>query len=168
MAEGLDTGPLYARRMTPVGPRDTAGELHDRLSVLGAEVLVETLDRLPALVPQPQEDALATFAPKIERAHGRVDFTRTAVELDRQIRAMTPWPGGYVERAEGPLKILEAHPIAYAVGPHAPGTLLSTDPLLVACGEGALRLLTVQAAGRRPVSADAFVNGARLSKGDKL
>ncbi len=165
MAEGLDTGPVYLETSTPIGPHETAGALHDRLMVLSAQIAVDTLAQLGTLVPNPQDEAQATWAPKISRDDGRVDWSRAVVDLDRQIRAMTPWPGGFVPTAEGPLKLLEAVPVE---GAGTPGAVLSISPLVVATGHGALRLDRVQAPGRKPVSGHDFANGARLAVGDSL
>ena len=165
MEEGLDTGPVYLARRTPIGPHETASELHDRLSVLGAEIAVETVAGLPGLEPTPQRDSNATHAPKIEKEMGRIDWTKPAVELDRQIRALTSWPGGFVPYADGLVKLLEARPTP---GSGAPGSVLSLSPFVVACGDGALELRRVQAPGRRPVSGTDFANGARLKAGDPL
>lgn len=165
MEEGLDTGPVYRAIETPIRPGETAGELHDRLSALSATVAVETLAGLGTLVPVPQDEACATWAPKIDKEDGRVDWTRPAEELDRRVRAMTPWPGGWVPWADGPLKLRRVRPVA-AEGP--PGVVLSTSPLVVACGAGALELVEVQAPGRKPVGGADLANGLRLRPGEPL
>jgi methionyl-tRNA formyltransferase len=165
MEEGLDTGPVYCARTTPIGPHETAGALHDRLSLLSAEVAVETLDGLAGRSPTPQDPHGVTWAPKITKDDGRVDWHASSVDNDRRVRAMTPWPGGWTPLAEGALKLLEVRPVA---GEGAPGTVLSTRPLVVACGEGALELVTVQAPGRRAVSGADFANGARWAPGEQL
>ncbi len=165
MEETLDTGPIYVERALPLDARETAGSLHDKLSLLGAEALTATLAAITATTPRPQDDAAATYAGKIERDGGRVDLGGDAVAIDRQIRAMTPWPGGWLPGAAGALKLLEAAPVD---GDGAPGVVLSTDPLVVACGHGALRLDRVQAPGRKAVSGADFANGARLVEGQPV
>jgi len=165
MAPELDTGPVFVERRLRLDPRETAGTLHDKLSILGAEALTETLAGIPGLRPVEQDHAAATFCSKIDRDAGRVDLAGDAVAIDRQVRAMTPWPGGWLAGAGGPLKLREVRPES---GEGAPGTVLSTDPLGVACGTGALELITVQAPGRKAVSGADFANGARLSAGDPL
>jgi len=166
MAEEMDTGPVYLSRTVPIGPRETAGSLHDRLMGIGAEVLVETLDRLLDLTPTEQDHGAATYCGKVDRDSGRVDLGGTAEAIDRQVRAMTPWPGGWLPwGAEGQLKLVEVLPVS---GQGSPGTVLSTQPLVVACGQDALELVRVQAPGRRPVSGRDFANGARLGPGDPL
>ena len=165
MEEGLDTGDVYLQKSIRIDPRETGGTLHDKLAALSAEVAVETLAQLPDLAPVPQSEDGITWAPKIAKSDGQLDFTASADALDRRIRAMTPWPGGWVSGTSGPLKVLAAEPTA---GVGAPGTVVSTSPLIVACGTGALRLDRVQAPGRKGVSGEDFANGTRLTVGSPL
>lgn len=165
MEEGLDTGDVYVEARVPIGPRETGGSLHDRLSALSAEVAVRTLADLPGRVPVPQAADGVCWAPKIEKSDGRLDLREPASALDRRIRAMTPWPGGFVDGEAGALKLLDAVPVDGA-GP--PGAVLSLRPLIVACGTGALELRQVQAPGRKPVSGADLANGLRLAVGDPL
>lgn len=162
MEEGLDTGPVYVELPTPIGPHETAGELHDRLMALSARCAVDTLAGLGTLQPVPQDEAQATYAPKIDKDDGLIAWDRSAVDNDRRVRAMTPWPGGQVAHGDVRLKLKEVRP----VDARAPaGEIVSVDPLVVACAEGALELVTVQAPGRKPVPGAAFANGARLVPG---
>lgn len=165
MELGLDTGDVYVERRIPIDPRETGGTLHDKLAALSAEVAVETLEGLGDRVPVPQPEDGICWAPKIEKTDGKLDLTEPAADLDRRIRAMTPWPGGWVAGAKGPLKVREATPVQ---GSGTPGTVLSTSPLVVATGAGALQLETVQAPGKRAVRGVDFANGFRLSEGDVL
>jgi len=165
MEEGLDTGPVHVSRELAIDPRETAGTLHDKLMVLSAAVAVETLQGLEDRVPVPQDDALATYAGKITKTDGVVDWAGSCIDLDRRVRAMTPWPGGQAPFSGGMLKLKAAHPVD---GSGRPGEILSLDPLVVACGEGALALDTVQAPGRKPVSGKDFANGAHLQVGGEL
>lgn len=186
MEEGLDTGDVYLSATTDIASDETAGSLYDRLMHLGPQVLVDTLAQLPDLQPTPQDEAAATHCGLISKSDGELDLSQSAAELDRRIRAMSPWPGGFLKGESGSLKIKHATPTNAPLttlpgGPHGPpgpvgpagpfsppGTLLSTDPLIVACGNGALELHTVQAPGRKAVSGRDFANGARLSVGDAL
>lgn len=153
MDEGLDTGPMLSARSLPIGPRATTPELHDELASLGAEMIVAALADLPAPVAQPVDGI--TYATKLFREDGKLDFARDAASLDRQIRAFTPWPGTFAPFGGEVLKVLAAEP---AHGAGTPGTIL--DPAFtVACGEGALRLLRVQRPGRPPADGDAFLRG---------
>jgi len=164
MEPSLDTGPVYEVLETPIGPTDTAGLLHDRLSVMSATALVKTLASLPC-TPTPQSEEGVTWAQKIDKSMGRIDWSQPADALDRRIRAMSPWPGGWTPWRDANLKLLQAHP---SDGDGAPGTVLSTRPLVIACGDGALTLERVQAPGKRPVSGEDFANGAHLQPGDVL
>jgi methionyl-tRNA formyltransferase len=153
MEEGLDTGPMYLRGTVPIGPRTTTPDLHDALAALGATLIVRALEKLP--LPEPQPNDGVTYAAKLLRGDGKLDFTRDALALDRQVRALTPWPGTFATFAGEPLKVLQAES-AGASG--APGTVLDPD-FTVACGTGALRLLRVQRAGRPATAGDAFLRG---------
>jgi methionyl-tRNA formyltransferase len=162
MEATLDTGPVLVALPTPITADDTAGTLHDRLSQLAAQCAVETLARWDALAPRPQDASKATWAPKISREDGRLDWHRPAAELDRRVRAMTPWPGAFASLPDGVLKVRAAR-VANAEAP--PGTVVSVAPLVVTCGAAALRLDLVQAAGRAVVSGEDWARGARIARG---
>lgn len=170
MEEGLDTGPVYRRAEVPLGPDTTAGALHDTLAALSAEVAVATLADLAAgATPTPQPDEGITWAPKISKEDGRLDWSEPAVALDRRVRAMSPWPGGWCDTERGRLKVKAVHPGDGPVPAGAsPGTVLDTAPLTVATGDGALVLDRVQAPGRRPVDGSDYANGAHLQPGAPL
>lgn len=161
---GLDTGPIYGEIQTEIGDRDTAADLHDRLSRLGAALAVKTLENLTN--PTPQDASCATHAPMLSRADSEIDWSRSATVLDQRLRGFTPWPGGFVIRANGEkLKIITTLPVELSGGQ---GKILATNPLTVGCQNGALVLTQVQAAGKRPVSGSDFANGAHLRVGDLL
>jgi methionyl-tRNA formyltransferase len=150
MEAGLDTGPVLLREATPIGPEDTAGDLHDRLAALGARLIVEALDRLDSLAPAPQPEAGVIYAAKIDKAEARIDWSRPAAEVDRLIRGLSPFPGAWCEVAGERVKLLRSR---LAPGGGAPGTVL--DGFRIACGTGAVEVLEAQREGRRPmVSAD--------------
>lgn len=165
MDAGLDTGPVIDRRELPIGPEDTAATLHDALSKLGGELIRQSLPRYLrgelAPVPQPAEGVV--LAPLIKKEDGRLDFTHSAAELERRIRAFHPWPGTYTDFRGKTLKVLKAK---VGSGRGAPGELLS-DELEVACGEGSLVLLEVQPEGKRAMSAREFLAGNRPPKGSR-
>jgi methionyl-tRNA formyltransferase len=170
MDVGLDTGPVALTARVPIGPDMTAGELHDELMGVGADLMVEALDRLErgelTLTPQPEEGVV--YAAKIDKAETRIDWTRPAVEIHNHIRGLSPFPGAWCEAAVGGkaerLKILRSVLVA---GTGAPGTVLD-DRLTVACGDGAVRLTEVQRAGGRPVPAEEFLRGAKMEPGTML
>ena len=164
MEADLDTGPIYDLETVALNARETGGSLHDRLSALAATVAVRTLADLGDRAPVPQQGEVS-WAPKLDKEMGRVDFTADAVAIDRRVRAMTPWPGGWTPWAGGPLKLRALRPVD---GGGAPGEVLSLDPLVVACGAGAVALESVQAPGRKPVSGADFARGAHLSVGQRL
>jgi methionyl-tRNA formyltransferase len=163
---GLDTGPMLLERRRPIHSHETAGDLHDALSELGAAALAESLDGITSgrIVPRPQPATGATYAPKIEKAEARLDWSAGVVEIDRRVRAFNPWPMAETSFAGEPLRVLRARIADQHASDAAPGTLLgiAEDGLRVACGEGVLAVRELQRAGKRPVSARDFANAVRL------
>ena len=158
---GLDTGAVYLARSTPIGPRETAGELHDRLASLAAQTLAAALPELlaGALVPTPQRESLATHAPKIAKADAALDWRRSALELDACVRAFEPWPVADTRLAQGGrLRVWRAEPLGGDAGAR-PGTVVATGPagIDVATGDGILRLTKVQPPSGRVMDAGAYV-----------
>ncbi len=162
MEAGLDTGPMLLREALPIGPADTAATLHDRLAEIGARLILRTLAENPPPVPQ-REDGV-TYAPKLTREDGRIDWTRPASEIDRQIRAFDPWPGTFTTLDGATLKILSAT-LADAAG--TPGTVLDAR-LTIACGDGAIRPTRVQLPGRQAMDTDAMLRGHAVPLGIRL
>jgi methionyl-tRNA formyltransferase len=162
MEAGLDTGPVMLQRRTPIRRDDTGGSLHDRLAALGAEVLAEGLRRTlegESLVATPQAEEGVTYAHKLDKAEAALDFRRSAIELDRQVRAFDPWPVAEGVIAGEALRIRAAHAIARDHRAE-PGQILAAgrDGIEVACGQGVLRITAVQRAGGKQVSAADYVN----------
>ena len=157
MDAGLDTGPVLLRRATPIGAEDTTADVHDRLSALGADAIVEALARLGDLPPEPQADEGVTYAAKIDKDEARVDFSRPAVEVDRLIRGLSPFPGAWVAVAGERLKLLRCRRVE---GAGAPGEVLGD--FTVACGEGAVAVTLAQREGKRPMAADELLRGWSL------
>jgi methionyl-tRNA formyltransferase len=162
MQAGLDTGPVLLTRRTPIEAQDTGGRLHDRLARLGAEVLAEGLaralaDDLPVATPQPE--AGVTYAHKLDKAEAVLDVTRPAIELERTVRAFDPWPVAVADVAGDRLRVWAASAIPRD-RPAAPGEVIGAGPqgLDIACGEGALRLRSVQRAGGRRVAIADYLN----------
>ena len=163
MDEGLDTGPALLSKVVEIGPRTNAGELHDRLAALGAELIVEALARIEAgtLAGDAQGQAGATYAAKIDKAETRIDWTLAADELERTVRAFAPSPGAWFELDGERIRLLAAE---VTDGDGAPGAVLD-DRLTVACGAGALRLTRLQRAGKAALDSDAFLRGHPVAAG---
>ncbi len=168
MEEGLDTGAVLLAEAVAIGPTTTAQQLHDRLAELGARLIVRALDGVAQgrLAPRPQPAEGVTYAKKLRREEGALDWRRPAPELERAVRAFDPWPGAWFERGRERVRVLAAE---LADAPHgaAPGTVLD-DRLAIACGQGALRPLILQRAGRAPQDVDAFLRGYPLPRGTVL
>ena len=153
MEEGLDTGPMLLREATPITAHTRTPELHNTLAEIGARLIVRALAENPPATQQP--DKGATYAAKLTRDDGRIDWSHDAAQLDRQVRALNPWPGTFTQFAGETLKILAATPTD---GAGAPGEILDAH-FTVACAAGALRLDRVQRAGRPAIPGDAFLRG---------
>jgi methionyl-tRNA formyltransferase len=168
MDEGLDTGPILLAEATPIGPKTTARELHDRLAAMGARLVVAALDGVAAgrLSPRPQPATGATYAKKLRREEGALDWRRAAAALERAVRAFDPWPGAFFEQADERIKVLAAE-IVPAPPRAAPGTVLDAR-LAIACAEDAFRPLRLQRAGRAAQDVDAFLRGYPIAAGTIL
>ncbi len=165
----LDTGPILLQRNTEIGSNETAPELMQRLSATGAELLGETLKRLAELTPHKQDDAAATFAPILKKEDGLIDWSQTAVAIERRVRGLQPWPNAYTSFNSKGLTIWNAQPVTTADANAAPGEILvaQRDDLVVSCGEQtALRLLEVQPEARKRIPARDFINGMHPKVGD--
>ena len=162
MDAGLDTGAMLTRDAVAITPTTTASDLHDALAAMGARLILQALDTPPAPVPQPAHGA--SYAAKLTRDDGRIDWTLDAATLDRRFRGLNPWPGTFTMLDGTILKILSAVP---AQGNGPAGSVLD-DTLLVATGDGALRLTRVQAPGRAAMPAEAFLRGRRVPAGTVL
>lgn len=170
MSEGLDEGPVLASETLRIGPLDTAGALHDRMAQAGAELLSRTLPLIAAgtATETPQAGEGISYAKKIRPREARIDWTKPALEVDRNIRGLSPFPGAWftLPGDKGPVRV-KALLSAFEEGDGAAGAVLD-DALLVACGTGAVRLLRVQREGRGPQDAGAFLRGAAVPAGTRL
>ena len=166
MDEGMDTGPVLAMRELPIAKTDTSETLLDKLAVLGGGLLREDLPRYlsGALKPTPQPAEGVVMAPMIEKEEGRLDFNRSAAELERRLRAFTPWPGAFTAFEGGLLKV---HAVEVAQGRGAPGTVLKADSggIEVACAEGSLVLKELQPEGKRRMTAKEFLASRKMEVG---
>ena len=167
MEAGLDTGPVLLRSRLPIGPEDTAGDLQGRLAALGADLILKALADLPHRVPEPQPDAGVTYAAKIDKLEARIDWTRPAVEVDRLIRGLSPFPGAWCEIGGQRVKLLRS---VLDAGAGAPGEVLASgdEGVTIACGAGAVRVTEMQRAGKRPMTAAEFLRGTPLPPGSRL
>ena len=157
MEAGLDTGPVLLRQSVPIGPTETTGDLHDRLSALGAQLIVTALAGLDTLTPMPQPESGVTYADKIDKAEARTDWTRPATEVARHINGLSPFPGAWVDVNGERLKLLRANA---AEGDAPPGTHLGE--FRIACGTGAVQILEAQRQGKRPMTAEELLRGLDL------
>ena len=164
MEAGLDTGPVLLRQATEIGPEETTGALHDRLSLMGAHLIVEALARHGSLLREPQPDTGVTYAEKIDKAEARVNWTEPAACVDRKIRGLSPFPGAWAEVAGQRLKFLASR---MADGSGAPGEVLD-DHLTIACGSDAVEVLRLQRAGKGPQDRNEFLRGMPLPPGTRL
>jgi methionyl-tRNA formyltransferase len=165
---GLDTGDILLQSRLEIGPDETAPELSERLAADGARLLVETLDRLDRITPQPQDHSQATLAPILRKEDGRIDWTQPATAIHNRIRGFQPWPGGYTAFRGQALQIWRARPASDARGDLAPGALrIDKRRLLAGCGGvSELEILEVQLEGKKRIPVDAFLNGQRVTPAD--
>jgi methionyl-tRNA formyltransferase len=173
---GLDTGDMLLRAETEIGSDENAVELGERLAVMGADLLVETLDRLTAgtLIPVKQDSAQASYAPILKKEDGKINWNQPAERIHNGVRGLQPWPGAYTEFRGQALHIWKSRvQVAPPVSPPSPagilpGTLVFVKPLVVKCGSGALELVEMQLEGRKRIFATDFVNGQRLNDNENL
>ena len=167
--EGMDTGPMLLERRVAIGDSETSGQLAARLAAVGAEALVEALAAIEAgtAVEVPQDDARASYAPMLEKSHGLIDWTRSADEIRNLVRGVDPWPGAATALGGQPLKLYGA---ARAEGQGEPGTVLSVvaDGVVIATGDGAVRIDELQAPGKRRMTAAELARGRALGPGTRL
>ncbi len=166
---GLDTGDMLVKKSLAIGPDETAGELHDRLMVIGREAMDETIDRIcdGTLVAEPQDDSLSNYAPLMKKEDGRIDWTRAASEVHNQVRGLAPWPSAFTSLGGETLKIAGTRPVEES---GEAGTVLAADAkgVLVACGDGALLIGLLQLPGKRMMPAADFLRGNDLPSGTAL
>jgi methionyl-tRNA formyltransferase len=172
MDAGLDTGPVIATAQVAIGARDTAGTLHDRLAAAGAAAVVDALRRLERdgrLAARAQPDEGVTYAAKLAREDAAIDWTRDSVQVDRQVRALSPSPGAVTHLAGERLKVWAAHPLPDRPSP-GPGIVAGADGrgIVVGCGAGVLQITELQLAGGRRLAAAAFLSGRPLAPGTRL
>jgi methionyl-tRNA formyltransferase len=167
MEAGLDTGPVLLRKVTPIGAEETTAQLHDRLAVLGSEAIVDALGALP-LTAEVQPEKGVTYAKKIDKAEARINWSRPAVEVDRLIRGLAPFPGAWTEVRGARVKLLASR---LGTGSGIAGQVLEAGGqpvLMIACGEGSVEILWAQRHGKRAMCTADFLRGAELPAGTQL
>ena len=172
MEEGLDTGPILLQKKIGINERETAGELHDRLSALSGELLLESLERLAGglLVPRPQDDSRATYAPKIDKRISVIDWMKPAESLSALIRGLDPFPGAVTSIGGKTIKLFSPRLAEFETAEQAPGTIVdcSQKGVLIQTGRGILEVGELQAPGKKRLPADAFLRGFPLKRGTVL
>lgn len=163
MEAGLDTGPLLLRRETPIGAEETTGDLHDRLSAMGAEAIVDALAGLDGLTAKPQPDEGVTYAAKIDKSEAKLDWTAPATHINAQILGLSPFPGAWTRVGGKRVKLLRSR---LTEGRGAPGVVISGAT--IACGDGAIEVVTVQPEGKGPMPCEDWMRGARIEPGQSL
>lgn len=167
----VDTGNVILQKEMPIGPNETAGEVHDRMMDIGAEAVVETVRRIEqgATRARPQDDSRATPAPKIHREDCRIDWDRPAEAVHNQIRGLSPYPGAWTRHGDTLLKIYRTRLVNESPGEGSPGDVVEAAArLLVACGTGAIEILELQQQGKRRLSAEAFLRGYEVGVGERM
>ena len=169
MAEGLDTGDILASRSVRIREDETGGSLFDVLSQVGAKLLTETIPRLEAgsITPIPQDESRASYVKMLRKEDGRMDFSRSAEELERRIRGLSPWPGAFCEYEGKKLRLWKAAVTDIAVSSREPGRILAADRdgIRVACGQGVLCILELQPEGKKRMTSRDYLLGHRITEG---
>ncbi len=171
MDEGLDTGDILLQKETPIGEDETSDELTGRLAHLGADLIVETLEKLPTINPRKQDDAKATLAPLMKKEDGEIDWSMTAEEIERRVRGFQPFPRSFTSSSIGRLTFWKCSSLVDHTSQVEPGTVLKAGNgvFAVACGSGtALSVEIVQQEGKRKMAVEDFLNGAKLKVGEKF
>lgn len=169
MDVGLDTGDMLLKSEVEIGENETAGELHDRLMFLGAEVLMETLDKVEAnqIIPEKQDDSLSSYAPMLNKELGKINWNLDSKSINNLVRGVTPWPGAYTYYQGKMIKIWKSC-IGYYCGNSSPGQVVGVDRngIEVACNHGSLIIKEVQEVGGKKLDIQAYLNGHNISVGD--
>ncbi|MEA3366821.1 MAG: methionyl-tRNA formyltransferase [Planctomycetota bacterium] len=178
MTEEMDAGDILGQRATPIGPDETAGQLHDRLAELGARLVTEVVREIPLdeVAHRRQNETQVTFAPRLKKTHGRIDWDKPAADVYNQVRGVTPWPGAFTflpaGRKKRPLRVVVDRAARSPASPSkaAPGEVVSAgaDGIDVVCATGAVRILELTPAGKRRMGAADFLNGHPLASGDRF
>ncbi len=167
---GIDTGDMLLKAECPIENTDTAESLLDKLSIIGANLLIKTLDNFENISPQKQDDTQSSYDPMLNKQMGEIDFNKSALHISRQVRALQPWPKAYIATEKGDIKILESKPVEHKHN-QANGTIIkanSKDGILVATGDDSLEILTLQAPNKKAMSAKAYMLGNKVIEGEDV
>ncbi len=165
MEKGLDTGDMLLWESTPITDEDNAESLHDRLAQMGAQLLVRTLRELDTITPVKQDDAAHTYAPMLQKADCRIDFTKSARQVFDHIRGLSPFPGAYTT-LDG--KVIKVYACTLVSGKGTPGCVIDGEGLTIACGQDAVRLTTIKPEGKKTMTDSQYLNGHPITKGVML
>jgi methionyl-tRNA formyltransferase len=171
MDRGVDTGDMILAERVPIGPDETGAELHDRLSEAGGRLLVATLERIAAgTAPRTPQSGEGSYAARLEKEHGWIDWSLAAGSVHNHARALTPWPGATLFHEGQPVVVVKTRVVPEPVAALSPGTVIGIfdDALRVACGSGAVDLLEVRPSGRGTMTGAEFARGRRLEAGTRL
>lgn len=168
MEKGLDTGPMLYKQITPILPTTTAAQLHDTLSIMGASQILHVLENLHNITPEKQDDTASTYAPMLKREDGKINWHDTAQNIDRQIRALNPWPGTFCFNNDKRIKILSATLTNDAPINHATAGQILDKSGLIACGTGTLRITRLQPEGGKAMDFASALNGQYITLSDTL
>jgi methionyl-tRNA formyltransferase len=164
----MDEGDIFCQEETPIKPEETSSELEKRLAIIGADLLVTTLQNIDNITPRPQDHSLATLAPLIKKQDGKIDWANEAIRIERKIKAFTPWPSSYAYLQNSRIKILKGNRQEREDGQHKPGEILKIDKqgIEVGCGQNTVfRIEILQPENKKPMDAYSYSLGARLEKG---
>jgi methionyl-tRNA formyltransferase len=169
MAEGLDTGDMLLKRETSIGDEETAGELHDRLMLIGAELLIETLDSLDEIEPQVQDDEKSSYAPMLKKELGHINWENSCDDIHNLIRGVSPWPGAYAYYGDSTIKIWKAKKRQKEFSGR-PGEIIdiSREGMLVSCSDGSILITELQEVGGKKMDIASYMNGHNIAKGQFL
>ena len=168
MGEGLDTGDILLQSETDIGVNETSAELFDRLSQIGAQLLVNALKRLDELIPVPQNDELSSYAPMLSKDMCEIDFSKNAFAVNKHICGLSDWPCAVTTVRGKRVKVYKSELVSEDGSFGEPGQLIDADRFIVACGQGSVRLVIVQAEGAKRMSSEDFVRGRHLEKGEMI
>ena len=168
MDEGLDTGAMLLKGEVAITNTSTGQSVHEELAQIGGELILSVLANIDSLTPEPQDDSLATYASKLSKDEAKLDWGKSAAELDQQIRAFTPWPGSYFLWNDKTIKVISATPKPEKPEMRIGAAVVTKDSLKIVCKDSVLELDKIQMQGKKPMQIKEFLNGYKISNGEIL